>query len=250
MKLKVIIVDDEADAITVLENIININKTDYEIVAKTTNPVDAVGLIVEHKPDVVFIDIEMPELDGFQVLKSIPDINFEVIFATAYENYAVKAIKENALDYILKPATIPEVLEALEKAKKRKLDKKNSFPEYETLLDNVNNKRLSKIKIPTSSGFEFVETSDLISLEADGPYTTAYFKNSDKLVISKSIKQLEELLETNSFFRLHRSFIVNVEYIKRFERDRYSVVMSDGSVIPLSRRRYDAFMDFLDNQET
>jgi len=247
MKLKIIIIDDEADAIDVLESIIEINKSDYEIVAKTTNPVEGIGLILQHKPDVVFLDIEMPELNGFQILESIPSIDFEVIFATAYENYAIKAIKENALDYILKPATIPEVLEALEKAKTKIQNKDNS--DYRSIIESLNNNHSSKIKIPTSTGFELISIDELVSLEADGSYTIAHFINSDKLIISKPLKQLEPLLDAKRFFRVHRSFIVNTEHIRRFNRERYSLVMINGSNIPISRRRYDAFMEFLKENE-
>ena len=247
MKLKIIIIDDEADAIDVIESIIEINKSDYEIVAKTTNPVEGVGLILQHKPDVVFLDVEMPELNGFQILESIPHINFEVIFATAYENYAIKAIKENALDYILKPATIPEVLEALEKAKSKIQNKTNS--DYKSIIENLNSNYSSKIKIPTSTGFELLSTDELVFLEADGSYTIAHFVNSDKLIISKPLKQLEPLLDAKMFFRVHRSFIVNTEHIRRFNREKYALIMLNNKVVPISRRRYDNFMEFLKKNE-
>jgi len=247
MKLKVLIIDDEADAIDVLESIIEVNKHDYEIVAKTTNPVKGIELILKHKPDVVFLDIEMPELNGFQVLESIPVIDFEIIFATAYENYAIKAIKENAIDYILKPVTIPEVLDALKKVKRKKHERKDSVDNYKALLKSLNSNQLQRIKIPTSSGFELIEIDDLIYLEADGSYTTAYLKKEVKLVISKSIKQLEFLLNHNCFYRTHRSYIVNVNQLKRFDRDQYSLIMSNDSLVPLSRRRYDEFISFLEN---
>jgi len=246
MNLKVILIDDEPDAIDVIESIIVDKKEDYKIVAKTTNPIEGIGLILKHKPDVVFLDIEMPEMNGFQLLESIPNIDFEVIFATAYENYAIKAIKENALDYILKPATIPEVLSALEKAKSKRQQEKVDLSKYTEFLDDIKTNRFQRIKIPTSNGFELIESDDLIFIDADGAYTTAHFKDNEELIISKPIKQIESLLNSENFFRIHRSYIVNKNHIKRFARDKYALIMIDDSVIPISRRRYDAFMDFID----
>ncbi len=249
MKLKVIIIDDEPDAIDALESIININELEYELVAKTTNPLDAIGLIKEHEPDVVFLDIEMPQLNGFQLLESLSEINFEVIFVTAYENYAIKAIKENAIDYILKPVNIPEVLGALEKVRKKRLKEHKTKSNYNKLLKDIDTHRFNKLRIATSNGFELIDVDDLISLEADGSYTTAVFKNRDNLIISKSIRHVESLLDTNLFFRVHRTFIVNITHVIRFDRDNYSLTMCNNQVIPVSTRRYNTFVTFLETQE-
>ncbi|MCG8412049.1 MAG: LytTR family DNA-binding domain-containing protein [Bacteroidales bacterium] len=249
MKLKIIIIDDEINAINVLCKIIQVNNVDHEIIATTTDPIEGINLILTHKPDVVFLDIEMPKLSGFQVLASIPDIDFEVIFATAFENYAIKAIKENALDYILKPPTIPEVLNALEKVKEKKLNKIDGSLNYQKLLDGLNSSRFQRIKIPTSNGFELIETENLMYLCADGVYTIAHFRNLEQMVISKPIKQIEELLNMDHFFRVHRSYIINGVYIRRFGRDSYMLEMVDGKEIPVSRRRYCDFITFLSNLE-
>lgn len=249
MKLRIIIIDDEVDAIEAIESIIGINNQDYEIIAKTTDPVKGLGLILQHKPDLVFLDIEMPGMNGFQLLESIPVIDFEVIFATAYEHYAIRAIKANALDYILKPVSIPEVLNAIDKVQKKKQNTIGNSENYNNLLTEIISRKNSQIKIPTLKGFEFIETDELIYLEADGSYTTAYFKNTDKLVISKPIKQIEPLLKSDSFFRVHRSYIVNTVYIRRFDRKKYSLIMINDSVVPISRRRYNDFMDFLEKME-
>lgn len=249
MELSVIIIDDEADAIEAIENIIDINNKDYKIIGKTTDPVKGLGLILQLKPDVVFLDIEMPGMNGFQLLESIPAIGFEVIFVTAYEHYAIRAIKANALDYVLKPVSIPEILNALEKVKQKKKDSENHSENYKKLLSEINIRNKTRIKIPTVKGVEFIDTSDLVYLEADGSYTTAYFKNSDKLIISKPIKQIEPLLNLNTFFRIHRSYIINTSHIRRLERDSFTIIMNNNTVIPLSRRRYNDFMNFLDQVE-
>lgn len=245
--LKIIIIDDEVDAIDVLESILQVNKKYFKIVAKTTNPIEGLGLILEHKPDVVFLDIEMPEITGFQLLESIPVVDFEIIFTTAYENYAIKAIKENALDYILKPATFPEVLGALEKVRIKK-QKNEQHSNYKTLIKDLNNNKFNKLRVPTLNGFELIDSEDVVYLEADGAYTIAYLINNEKLLLSKSIKLLQSFLN-RFFFRSHRSYIVNLNHIKRFNREKFSIEMSNNMVVPLSRRRYDTFNEYLENIE-
>ncbi len=249
MKLKIITIDDEADALDVLKSIIETKRDTYEIVAQTTNPIEGVGLILMHKPDVVFLDIEMPGINGFQLLESIPDIDFDVIFVTAYESYAVRAIKENALDYILKPATIDEVLMALEKAELRRQNKGNGISNYKQLIETINANSIQRIRIPTINGFELVEANNLMALQADGAYTTAYFDNGERIVISKSIKLIEPILNPNLFIRVHRSYIINLMHIKRYDREKHTVLLSNNSEIPISRRRYGAFVESLKNIE-
>lgn len=243
--MKVIIIDDEEDAIDILESIINLNKEEYSIVGKTTDPVKGLGLIKKHNPDVVFLDIEMPEMNGFELLESLSEINFEIIFATAYDEYAIRAIKENALDYILKPVTFSEVMKALGKAKKKRTISQVNQPDYKLLLNNLHSNYFERIRISTSSGFEFMYTDELIFLKAEGSYTDVYSKNSDKLLISKPIKQIEQELNPNIFFRVHRSYIINIRFIKRFDRTKNIIIMINGAEIPLSRRRYDEFITFL-----
>lgn len=247
MKLKVVIIDDEIDAIDVLENIIQIKNVDYDVVGKTTSPIEGIKLINEHKPDVVFLDIEMPELNGFEVLKSIADISFEVIFATAYEHYALKAIKQNALDYILKPATIPEVLEALEKAKQKRIGKENNTQDFNDFLLNVQPKRSKRIKIPTASGFELIREEEVMYFKADGSYSMVHMIHNN-LLVSKSIKQMEPSLNPEVFFRVHRSFIVNTQHVKRYLREDYSLIMDNGDIVPVSHRKLDDFITFVNSR--
>jgi len=248
MKLGIIIIDDEADAIEALEGIIEMNTKEYRILAKTNNSMEGLGLILKHKPDLVFLDIEMPGMNGFELLESIQEINFEIIFATAYEHYAIKAIKSNAIDYILKPFSVHEVLNALAKVKNKIKALETNTNKYKNLLIDLNAPSKNRITIPTIRGFEIIELDDLIYLEADGSYTTAYFSLSEKLVISKAIKSIEPLLDKKTFFRTHRSYIVNNMYIKRFDRENNKIILKNKEQIPLSRRRYDDFMIFIKEQ--
>ncbi len=221
------------------------NADECEVVAKTTNPVEGVSLINQYNPDVVFLDIEMPDLNGFQLLESLSNINFEVVFVTAYGQYAIEAIKKNAFDYILKPVSIPEVMNALGKVKEKLRNQQVFSTDYYKLIKDLNPNHVQRNKIPTLKGFEFINIDDLIHLEADGSYTSAFLKNNGKILISKPIKEIESLLNPTSFFRSHRSHIVNIAYIQSFSKENYEIAMVDNSKIPLSRRRYDAFNSIL-----
>ncbi|MCB2194500.1 MAG: LytTR family DNA-binding domain-containing protein [Bacteroidetes bacterium] len=248
MELRIIIIDDEADAVDAIRNILEINDN-YRVIGHTTDPVNGLALILQHKPDVVFLDIEMPGINGFQLLESISNIDFDVIFATAYERYAIQAIKANALDYILKPVSISDVLNALEKVKTKRSKEINFESNYKNLLADLNLPQKTRIQIPTTKGLEFIELDDVVYLEADGAYTTAYLKNTEKVIISKSIKFIEPLLNKNYFFRVHRSYTVNTNYLRRLDRENKTLILKDQTEIPFSRRRYDDLMDFLDKME-
>ena len=248
MELKVIIIDDEEDAIIALKSIIEISD-DYKIIGQSTDPFKGLELILQKKPDVVFLDIEMPRMNGFQLLESISNIDFAIIFSTAYEQYAIKAIKSNAVDYILKPVSVTEVLNALEKVKNRKKTSQEQSGKTKKLLSEVNSSNSNRIKIPTVKGFEFIEIDQLVYFEADGSYTTAFFKDSSKIVISKTIKQIESLFDQNKFFRIHRSYLINMDFIRRFDREKNTITLDNQIEVPLSRRRYNDFIDFLDQMD-
>lgn len=246
MKLSTIIIDDEIDAIEAIENILEIDNQEITIAAKTNNPVEALGLILKHKPDFIFLDIEMPGMNGFELLESLPEINFEVIFVTAYNEYAIEAIKKNAIDYILKPVTISEVGYAIEKVCKKISQKNNPNDNYIKLIEELKSNQTKKIKIPTANGYEFLCVDDVIRLEASGSYTVAFLSTGEQIVISKSIKEMEIIFEKYDFFRSHRSHLVNLNHIKRFitENDG-EIIMSDSSKIPLSRRKKNDFTEAL-----
>ncbi len=241
MVLRIIIIDDEPDAIEAIESIVEINNTEYQIVAKTTDPAKGLELILLHKPDVVFLDIEMPGMNGFQLLDKISNIDFDVIFATAYEHYAIRAIKLNALDYILKPVSITEVMNALEKAKKRKQTPQDRSVNYKNLLSDIKSPRFQRIKISTVKGFEFVVIDNIIRLEAEGSYTKMYLKDQEKILVSKPIKKMEEELSGTGFFKSHRSHVINLNHIRSYNSKKSTITMTDESIVPLSRRKQSSF---------
>ncbi len=247
--MRIIIVDDEPDAVEALKNIINRLDGNHTICSSSNNPHEAVGLILQHKPDVVFLDIEMPEMTGFELLETLPAIDFEIIFATAFEHYALQAIKNNAIDYIVKPISVKDVSYALDKAADKAADKIKEAPsnskKYTQLLQDLEKNNHDRIKINTTNGWEFILLDDLIRIEADGVYTKAIIQNSDPLIIAKPIKKMEEELGENFFFRTHRSHLINVKQIIRFDSSKNSIIMSDNSKVPLARRRNKAFNDLL-----
>jgi two-component system, LytTR family, response regulator len=246
MGLRVIIIDDEIDAIEAIEKIIETKAKEIEIVAKTDNPHKALQLILMHQPDLVFLDIEMPGMNGFELLSNLPKIDFEIVFVTAYENYAIKAIKENAIDYILKPINIAEVLNAIEKVRLKIKSLQNNSFQYEMLIGQLKKAQLKRIQIPTTNGYEFIHSDNIVRLEASGAYTYAFFIDSSKIIISKSIKEIEPSLKNMDFFRAHRSHIINLLHVKRFltENDG-EIIMVDDSRIPLSRRKRKDFIDII-----
>lgn len=245
MKLKIIIIDDEKDAIEAIENTILLSGCQHDIIATTTNPLEGIGLILQYKPDLIFLDIEMPEMNGFEMLESIPKINFEVVFATAYNQYALQAIKNNAADYILKPVSVSDVSEALKRVEHRVENKKDSPVDFDSIFNEIKVKSGEKIKISTRSGFELINLSELISIEAQGTYSYGRLEGEKSIMITKPLKEMEAQLNRDLFFRTHRSYLINLDHIKRFESDKNQIVLTENILIPLSRRRLEKFKKIL-----
>lgn len=247
MKLtKIIIVDDEFDAIDALTSIIEMKPDLYEIMATETNPVKAVELIEELKPDVVFLDVEMPELTGFDMLRKFKEITFEVIFATAFEHYAIQAIKNNAIDYIVKPVSVTEVLDALYKVRQKHQLDVDKTKKYNAFLSEYDNLNSNKMKVPTVNGIEFANVNEIIYLEAEGNYTNLIMDGKKNYVVTKSIKSFENEFSEDKFLRTHRSFIVNTKYIRLYDANGNMLIMANGDKVPLARRRYRDFKDVID----
>lgn len=244
MKLGIVIIDDEKLAIEAIETAIKHCQIDYEILDVTTNPLEGVGLILKLKPHIVFLDIEMPELTGFELLESIPKIDFEVIFATAYEHYAIQAIKNNAADYILKPVSVSEINEALKKVKHR-IENNSSKIEYKRIIEEANNSENGKLKINTSSGFEIINVKDIISIEAQSMYSKVNYYNDDNMLITKPLREVESQIESKDFIRTHRSYLINILHVKRFDSEKNQIIMTNNSSVPLARRRKEEFLTAL-----
>ncbi len=250
MVLNAIIVDDELTAIKTLETIIKDYCPNVKIIAKTTSPVEAIELIKEKKPHLVFLDIDMPEMDGFQMLESIPEKNFEVIFITASNHHAINAFKVSAIDYILKPVNVPEVINAVNRVEKSYKTEKTDFTKYITLFENFESNLPEKIALPTSSGIEIVLPEDIIYVEAFNNYSTFHISDGRKIMVSKTIGYVESLIATDDFLRIHKTNIINMRHIESYNLSKSGgdITMKNGKKLVLSRRTKQNFIDKIENR--
>lgn len=258
--LQALLLDDEIDACKNLQSFLNRYwKDKIEIYGYALNTSDAEKLLEQVQPDVVFIDIEMPEENAFQFLERIQPFSFEIIFVTAYDEYALRALKLNAVDYILKPISIEELETAIHKLEEKIMLKqfaaKVDYPDnYSDLSHQMLQKaKQDKILLKNKTGMAMINFSDILYLEAEGSYTTFYFKEGEtikSLVMSNSILDYEELLPDDTFYRIHKSYLVNCRQISKvLKQDHNLVVMNNLTELPLSRRRYLGLVEFLKNLE-
>jgi two-component system LytT family response regulator len=248
MKLKALIIDDELHARDNLYMLLQNYCSDVLVLGKMASAEDARRFLKKSEVDVVFLDIKMPGEDGFEFLNSLATRDFAVVFTTAYNEFALKAFKANAVDYLEKPIDIEDLINAVDKIKKLKTgDKPLHINENMIdLLKSVVNKQIDyeKTSIPTKDGLIIVNNKDIAYLEASESYTTIYLENGKKYLSSKNIKIFEENLNPNVFFRTHKSYIINyMHHLKEFNRSLGNVVvMSTGAQIPVSRRKITDFL--------
>ena len=246
--LKALLVDDEINNLESLAFLLHHDCEGIEVAGKANNAVQARDWLAHNNADVIFLDINMPGENGFQFLSSLTTRSFKVVFVTAYNEYAIQAIKASALDYIVKPVSIDELQIAVEKVK---LSLKNpgaveqNHQLLENLLQSVNKKSPpKKIALPHLGGISFIEVDSIVSLQADSNYTIIHLNNMQKLVITKTLKDFEELLDQTQFARIHKSYIVNLKYIKEYSTTDGGIVkMTDGNQWSISRRQLEFFLE-------
>lgn len=238
-----IIIDDEAKGRFALKQKLNDYCPGILIAGEAEDGEEGLQMIAKHHPQIVFLDIEMPGMDGFEMLKRLPEKDFHIIFTTAYDHYAIKAIKYAAFDYLLKPVDIEELRLAVARVQQQSAQT-NTGKKLEALEQNLNSKpQLNKIAIPTLDGLLFFNINDIIHLEAQSNYTSIYFVNHSKLLASRTLKDFEELLPPDIFFRTHHSHLINLNYIKRYIKgDGGQIEMQDGSFATVARRKKDEFL--------
>jgi two-component system LytT family response regulator len=243
-KLKTIIVDDEQDAVDFIYSIIGEYCSSLEVVDKAYNVIQGVAAIKEYKPDLVFLDVEMPNGTGFDLLAQFPEKDFDVIFITAFNHYAIKAIKFSAVDYILKPININEFIDAVNKVIKKRSERSTPGNEnLRILMENLRTALPSRMAIPTSDGMEYLNPKDIIRIEADRSYSWFFITGDRKILVSKHLKEFQELLSDRYFFRSHNSHLINLKYVKKYIRKEGGYIeMADGAMIPVSRNRKDLFL--------
>ncbi len=238
-----LIIDDEAKGRMALREKLSAYCTKVHVIAEASNGQEALLLIQLHKPQLIFLDIEMPRMNGFEMLNALTEKNFHVIFTTAYDQYAIKAIKYAAFDYLLKPIDIEELKTAVEKIDLKQTNQTKK--QAELLQQNMQNpkKQLNKLAIPTLEGLLFFDINDIIHLEANSNYTFIHFSGKPKITASKTLKEFEEILPENIFFRTHHSHLINLNYIKRYIKgDGGQIELQNGNYVDVSRRKKEEFL--------
>lgn len=246
--LNAIIVDDEKSSLQNLQLKLTEYCPDICVIASSEKPEEAIELIRQHKPDVIFLDIEMPRMSGMRMLDELKDYAGEVIFTTAYAHYAVDAIRISAFDYLVKPVSIAELQNAVARlvrlkqgGTKDKLDiLRQSGPTSKTQED--------KIAIPSSEGLEFIEIKGIVRIESSSNYSRIFLSNGKNIFVTKLLKDFEDLLLPYHFYRVHNSHLINMNYIQKYIRgDGGQVVMQNGDTVDVSRRKKEEFLRLMIN---
>lgn len=245
-ELKALIIDDEAMACDMLEYLILQHVGSITTIKKATGAAEGLQHIHSFQPDILFLDIQMPFMNGFELLSKIPKQHFSVIFTTAYNKYAIQAIRFSALDYLLKPVDPEELIQAIERYMLQKEDKKQTGELYLNFLENLNKKegKQFKLALTSSSGLRLASPDEIIHCTGINNYTRFYLTDGTNMMISKTIKEFEELLADYGFIRTHKSHLVNIAYIKEIKNDNV-IILKNGQQVEISRRRLPEVMEVL-----
>lgn len=243
--IRAVIVDDEAKAIQSLSWELGNFSDDIKITKTFTSPEVAIEYLNKHQPDCLFLDIQMPTMDGFSFLDKLHSKDFAIVITTAYNEYAIKAMKHEAIDYLVKPIDSDDLQDTIKKIKKFK-KRITRTTEIEAVLLNFNSQLVKKkIIINTDGKLLFLLPEEILYVESDGNYSTIHLENNQKLVITKKLKEVDKLLPSTSFFRIHNSFIVNLNKIKEFIKNEGYVVLQTNHKIPVARQRKSDFLEKL-----
>ena len=242
--IKTIIIDDEVKARETIANMLQTYCSDIEVIGMAGSVKEGVKVLAKKKPDLVFLDIKMGDGTGFDLLRKLKEVNFMLIFITAFEEFAIRAIKFSALDYILKPLDPDELVNAVEKAKFT-IEKENVSMRLEALYENLDvlNSNSKKIVLKTTSSVHIVNITDIIRCESEKNYTHFFTIDQEKITVSKTLKEFNELLMDYSFYRVHQSHLVNMAHVRRYDKqDGGHLVMDDNSTVPVSFRKKEDLM--------
>jgi two-component system LytT family response regulator len=241
--LKAIIIDDEPYCCEILAAMLESDCPDVEVISICSNASEGLAAIRQHSPDLVFLDVEMPKMNGFEMLEQLASINFHLIFTTSYDQYALKAIRFSAIDYLLKPIDREELNKAIQKVKDRF---QITIPQQlEILMEKLkqSSSPVSKIALPTMEGLQMIPIENIVSCESDDNYTNIKLKTGKKLLVTRSLKEIEETLEQHSFIRVHRSYLVNLNEIEKYIKGEGGyLVMSDGTSIDVARNKKEVLL--------
>lgn len=247
--MRVIIVDDEVTSSQVLEQLLREYVPSVQIISICNKAKDSIQILSELKPDLVFLDIEMPGITGFDILDRLEEIHFDVIFTTAHSQYGIRAIQFSAIDYLLKPIDVNELIQSVQRAENNRTNK-YSIERIKVLLENIqqmnHNAIYQRIALPISDGFKFIFTDDIIRCASSNNYTNIYLKNGEKILVSRTLKDFENNLNVYPFCRVHNSHLINVKYVQEFVKTDSSIlVMTDGTEVEVSRRKKDELIRML-----
>lgn len=247
MKVTALLIDDERKALAILKNKLERLCPNINIIGETQDPKEGIELIKRLYPQLVFLDIAMPEMSGFDLLAEIPNPDFEIIFATAFDNYAIEAIKHCAIGYLVKPIDNQNLIEAVNKAIIN-IEEKTAIEKNKLLIENlgIHTFQNKKIVIPSKDGLEFVKIADIIHFEGDNGYTNIHFINRKSILSSHNIGYFNKLLEGQSFYLIHKSHLINLSHIEKYLNDGY-VVMANNHKLSVSRNRRQDFLNSLKN---
>ena len=244
--IKAILIDDEVHCLDTLSLLLKEYCPDVQIMEQCRSAKQGLEAIAKYKPDLVFLDIEMPAMNGFEMLEQFSEIPFAIIFTTSYDQYAIKAIRFSALDYLLKPIDPNELVSAI-----KKVQEQRHLPvaeQFQMLLKQIQGKEhhFNKIAVPTSEGFELIPADQVLYCEANDNYTHLFLKNKNKIIACRTLKEMEEQLQDFPFFvRVHHSYLVNLNEVTKYVRGEGGyLVMSNGSTVNVSRSRKEALMKF------
>lgn len=246
--IRTIIIDDEVKSKETLLYLLKENCKNISVIGQGFNVKSAIEVINKYKPELVFLDINLPDGTGFDILKKQKKINFKIIFITAYNEYAVKAFKFSAIDYLLKPIVTEELIEAVNKVVKyRELEELDL--KYKNFLNNIStSKENHKIVLRTSEGMYIVNVNDIMRCESDRNYTTIYLTNKKTIVTAKTLSKYEELFKKYNFYRVHQSHLINLSHVISYEKKNYgTIVMSDYTRLPVSSRKKNDIIDIINN---
>ncbi len=244
--INAIVVEDERKAAENLRELLGQYCPSVRFLGHASDAEEAREQIQRLQPDLIFLDVEMPRQNGFDLLESLGNINFSVVFTTAYDHYALRAIKFSALDYLLKPIDGKELAAVIDKYE-RLADRQFLRESFRNLAENLRHKELQNLAVPDQSGISFISLDEVIYLQADRNYSTIHLKGGERMVSTRTLKEYDLLLQDNGFFRAHHSFLVHLKHVKRFEKSGY-LLMEDGLHAEVAQRRKAELLEVLKNR--
>lgn len=241
---RAIIIDDEPNAVGLLALRLSQHCPQIAVVASCTNSHKGVQAILDHRPDLVFLDIEMPQMNGFQLLEAVGGIPFSLVFVTAYDKFALKAFRYSAVDYLLKPIDTQELIQAVQRVEKQQKTAPEQIEHLKSQLGTHGKSLPDRIALPYQNGVAFVDMKDILYCESDDNYTKFHLGDGQYHMVTKPLREIQELLEERDFLRVHRQYLINLNHIKKFVKGEGSyVVMSNQQSIPVSRAQKDRLME-------